>query len=194
MREDLGYRTAEVRERPRPRPEPTKKEKPRRGRDHVDPGLADYRQTGTIFVGIGALLTVGMAALALGMTGKERLAERVQTTFVQDKCTMVESRDVRGEGGTLEHVVAFEHEKAGRRYRNSRYSPDVEFGPGASWMPVGKVVDCYCAPDDPAECFLYKGQEKNRESIPWIFIVLFPVLWLGIGFAIRNAKGLPESD
>lgn len=195
VREDLGYRTAEERPRPKPEPEPEpekKRKRRRREREQVVPGLADYRRTGTIFVWIGALLTVGMAAIAVIAVRKDRLAQRVQTTFVHDTCTIVESRNVRGEGGSFDHVVAFEHQKDGRNYRSDRYSPDVQFGPGAGWMPVGKVVDCYCAPDDPAECFLYKGQEKNREQIPWIYILLFPALWLGMGFAMRNAKKLPD--
>lgn len=195
VREDLGYRTAEERPRPKPEPEPEpEKKKRRRKRERVEPGLAEHRKTGTFFMWIGALLTLGMGTIAVTSLRKDRLAKRVQTTFVHDTCTVVESRDVKGEGGSFDHVVAFEHEKDGRKYRSDRYSPDLQFGPGASWMPVGRVVDCWCAPDDPAECFLYKGQEKNREQIPWIYIVLFPALWLGMGFAMRNADKLPDGD
>lgn len=195
VRDDLGYRTAEDRPRPKPVPSPEpEKRQPRKKHEKLEPGLREYRSTGTIFLGVGIACALGMAAIGIGASRTDSLAHRAQTTFVAQTCTIVESRDVRTEGGGSENVIAFESEKNGKRYRHHRYSPDVDHGPGASWMPVGKVTDCVCDPNDPALCFLYAGKSEGRESTPWVLIVVIPLLFLGIGLMMRNAKKIPDGD
>lgn len=191
VREDTGYRTAE--ERPKPRPKPKPAPAPPSRPEKLEPGLAQYRSAGTILLWVGVASAVGMFVIAAGAARNDSLAHRAQTSFVTQSCTVTDSRDVKTEGGGTEHVVAFESEKHGKRYRHDRYSPDVDHGPGASWMPVGKVVDCVCDPNDPAVCFLHAGR-KDRESTPWVFVVVIPLLFIGIGFAMRSADKLPEGD
>ncbi len=175
------YRTAET-----PREEPA--EAPPKSDTPLDLVRDDQRKTANIFFGLGLFSAVTMGSIAAIHVSKERLARRVQAEFVRSECTIVESRDEPGEGGSLDHHVAFERVVDGHRFVSERYSPDVVHGPGAHWMPVGRKVECFYDPKDPATMFLYRGQDKGREELAWRYVFAFPLLFVVMGLMMRYSK------
>jgi hypothetical protein len=157
----------------------------------VDP-LADQRSTSMIFIVVGALAAVAMGAFALQHSANESLASRVQRTYVPARCTIVDINERVEEGGGHLYEIRFEHVVGDKHLINNRYSPDVA-EVSTRLYNVGDNPECYCDPRNSAECFLYKGQETNREQVPWAYIVLFPALLLGIGLWMRFSPTVLDS-
>jgi len=186
VREGAGYREAPP-ERP---PEPKKEKRPEKPqkRSEANDAYTDLRSTGRIFLAIGAFATVGFAILALTLLRKERLVARSQTVYRAAQCTIVESRDVRDpDGGGQMHVFKFTLDLDGKHYVGDRYSPNVDHGPGSQWFPVGRSVDCVYDPEDPQMLFLRRGTSSKTERTNWLYMFVFPLLFLGIGAWMRYA-------